>query len=196
MPDLRPYNVFISHAWSHSGEYYRLENLLNEAPLFEWKNYSVPQHDGFGNMSNEELEAELLGQIKPASVVVILAGMYINDSYWIQKEIDMAKAQGKPIIGIKPRGKERVPQIVTDAADGDIVGWNTQSIVDAIRKKSQYVGTLEKQNTENAKDDNNLWDILKAGAIVGGVIVAAVAIGQYLKSKKNQSPSNPPKNPW
>jgi len=61
--------------------------------------------------------------------------LYVSYSYWIQREIELAIDFGKPIIGVKPWGSERVPLKVRDAAD-EIVGWRTQSIVDAIRRHS------------------------------------------------------------
>jgi hypothetical protein len=39
----------------------------------------------------------------------------------------------KPIIGIKPWGRERVPNSVREAAD-KIVGWKSDGIVNAIRE--------------------------------------------------------------
>lgn len=45
MPNLRTYSIFISHAWRYSDDYNRLVKLLNEAPLFRWRNYSDPKHD-------------------------------------------------------------------------------------------------------------------------------------------------------
>ncbi len=41
----KTYNIFISHAWRYSEDYYRLVEMLNNAPYFKWRNYSVPQHD-------------------------------------------------------------------------------------------------------------------------------------------------------
>ena len=70
-----------------------------------------------------------------AHVVIILAGVYATYSKWIDIEIDLAKAgfsNPKPIIAIRPRGNERISERVRRAADR-IVGWNTESIVSAIR---------------------------------------------------------------
>jgi hypothetical protein len=72
----------------------------------------------------------------------------------MQQEIDMAVKLNKPIIGVMPYGSpripqavpkkgecgsrsqphesQRIPQAVQDVAD-EIVGWNTVSIVRAIR---------------------------------------------------------------
>lgn len=133
MPPLKTYDLFISHAWKYNDDYYRLVNLLNGAANFKWRNYSVPEHDKFGKMTKTELIAELDGQIKPVNAVLIIAGMYVNHSDWILKEIEIAQKYAKPIIGLIPRGAEVTPKVVKDAAK-EMVGWTTDSIVAAVRK--------------------------------------------------------------
>ena len=34
MPELKTYDLFLSHAWRYNDDYYRLEKMLKEAPLF------------------------------------------------------------------------------------------------------------------------------------------------------------------
>lgn len=133
MPSLRTYHIFISHAWQYNDDYYRLERILDKAPNFKWKNFSVPEHDALDTATDKELEQELYGQIRPVHIVIVLCGMYVNYRKWIQKEIDIALNLGKPIIGVKPWGQERIPKAVQDVAK-EIVGWNTDSIVSAIRR--------------------------------------------------------------
>lgn len=58
--------------------------------------------------------------------------MYVSYSEWIDYEIDTAVAYGKPIIGIKPWGQERIPTKVSNNAD-IMVGWNSDSLIRAIR---------------------------------------------------------------
>lgn len=139
MPNLKTYYIFISHAWKYNSEYYRLVEMLSNAPYFKWKNFSVPEHDPLLDPNDEHdretLLKELDEQIRPVHCVIILSGMYAHYSYWIRKEIEIAENYGKSIIGIKPWGQERVPVFVQEKADV-IVGWNTTSIVDAIRKFS------------------------------------------------------------
>ena len=133
MPLLREYRIFISHAWQYHSDYDRLIRLLNEAPNFRYRNYSVPRHDPLHVRSKEELKEELRQQIRPVQVVLILSGMYVDYSEWIQFEMDYAHQLEKPIIGIKPWGSERIPRPVQEKVV-EIVGWNTRSIVDAIRR--------------------------------------------------------------
>ncbi len=132
MPQLHRYRIFISHAWKYNAEYYWLMDRLDKAPNFLYANYSVPEHDPVDANNNSKLKEQLRRQIRPVEVVIILGGMYVAYSDWIQFEIDFAESLGKPILGIRPRGAERMPQAVQDAAD-EIVGWNTPTIVRAIR---------------------------------------------------------------
>ena len=133
MPELRNYRLFISHAWRYHDGYDRLIKFLDAALNFRYSNYSVPTSKKFEKMSNAELKDELRDQIRPTQCVLVLGGIYVSYSTWIQFEIDYAKQLAKPIIGIKPWGSERTPQAVTQAAN-IIVGWNTDSIVSAIRQ--------------------------------------------------------------
>lgn len=43
------YNLFISHSWAYSDQYDRLVSLLNAAPNFDYRNYSVPKDDPIHN---------------------------------------------------------------------------------------------------------------------------------------------------
>ena len=131
MPTLRIYNTFISHAWKYDDDYYRVERMLNESPNFEWKNLSVPRHDPILNA--DQLTKELHNQMRPADIFIILAGMYVAHSDWIQYEINFARRIGRPILGIRPWGNTVVPVVVQDGAD-EMVGWNSASIVSAIRR--------------------------------------------------------------
>ncbi len=128
------FNLFISHSWAYSDAYEKLIGLLNsKGGYFPYKNYSVPQNDPIHNAPNQALlYAAIENQIKPASVVLILAGVYSSYSKWINIEIKIAKQLGKPIVAIEPWGSEKTSNVVKEAAD-EIVKWNTDSIVNAIR---------------------------------------------------------------
>lgn len=133
MPELKDYRLFISHSWSYSDAYERLTNLLAKHTLFKWRNYSVPKDDPIHNAPNARLlEMAIERQMKPVNCVLILAGVYSSYSKWIQREIRIAKQLAKPIIAVEPWGAESTSVVVKDNAD-EIVGWNSDSIVDAVR---------------------------------------------------------------
>lgn len=132
MPTLRNYHVMISHSWDYSKQYETLKGWLDETPYFLWTDYSVPLTKPLTFKEKEELQNKLRNRISLCSCIIILSGMYVTYSEWIDFEIDAAVEMRKPIIGVKPWGNERIPKKVSDFAD-TIVGWNSDSIVNAVR---------------------------------------------------------------
>lgn len=128
-------NIFISHSWAYSDAYEKLIKLLEGRHYFAFKDYSVPSSDPLDTSKDKELESAITNQMRPCCCVLILAGVYATYSKWINKEIAIAKkgfSSPKPIIAIQPWAAEKTSATVKDVADL-IVGWNTESIVKAIR---------------------------------------------------------------
>lgn len=131
------YNLFISHSWEYSDAYEKLIELLDNKPYFSYNNHSVPKNDPIHNAPYDyQLYNAIKNKINGTHVILIMAGVYSSHSKWIDKEIKIAQEEfitAKPIIAIEPWGSQRTSQKVKDAAD-IIVGWNTDSIVSAIRE--------------------------------------------------------------
>ena len=131
------YNLFISHSWRYSDAYERLVALLKARPYFDFHDYSVPPDDPIHDAPNDTaLRKAIRDQMQLCHVVLVLAGVYATYSKWINIEIEIAKkgfTKSKPIVAIRPWGAEHTSRTVTAAAD-KIVGWNTESIVSAIRE--------------------------------------------------------------
>lgn len=133
------YNLFISHSWSYGDAYLKLCGLLDKAPYFSYKNYSVPKDDPLRISAKNDyyydlqLREKLEDKMKYASVVLILAGVYATYSDSIDMEISIANKLGKPIIAIEPWGSEKTSKIVKNSAHL-VVSWNTASIVNAIKE--------------------------------------------------------------
>ncbi|MCX8473489.1 MAG: TIR domain-containing protein, partial [Sediminibacterium sp.] len=99
----------------------------------DYYDHSVPINDPIHtNGTDEQLREAIDAKIRGTSCVVILAGVYSSYSKWIQKEIEIAKSYGKPIIAVEPWASEKTSQIVKDNAD-IIVKWQSKSVVDAIK---------------------------------------------------------------
>ena len=131
------YNLFISHSWAYSDAYEKLIKLLDNRGYFPYKDFSVPKNDPIHtNGTDKQLYDAIYNKIYSCHVVLIMAGVYSSYSKWIDKEIKIAKndfSVPKPIIAIEPWGSEKTSQIVKSNADL-IVGWNTESVVSAIRQ--------------------------------------------------------------
>lgn len=130
------YNIFISHSWTYDNHYETLIKKLRDYPYFDFRDYSVPKNDPIHNARNATaLKEAIRHQMRYASIVLIMAGVYSTYSKWINIEIDIAKNEftpSKSILAITPFGAERISTVVRDAATA-VVKWRTDSIVDAIR---------------------------------------------------------------
>lgn len=129
--ELKEYYIFISHSWEHKEHYEKVSSWLDEA--FHWHDYSVSVEKAFDVSKKSELKSKLKEKIKHCNCILIMAGMYDSYSEWIDFEIETAAEMGKTIIGVMPWGNERIPQIVTMYAT-EIVGWNSASVVEAVKK--------------------------------------------------------------
>ena len=113
--------------------------MLNGKSLFRYRNYSAPKEKPLALNNSKapktEVKAALDRKIKPVNAVLVLSGMYYNHREWMQYEIEKSVELGKPIIAIKPPGNSIIPKEIQETANA-IVGWNTESIVDAIRRYS------------------------------------------------------------
>lgn len=132
MPALREYHILISHSWDYSEHYKTVKQWLSNTGYFKWKDYSVPFESQLPVNSARELRERIRARISLCSCVIILSGMYVAYSDWIDFEIETAVEMGKPIIGVKPWGQERIPSKVQNNANA-MVGWNSDSIVEAVR---------------------------------------------------------------
>ena len=136
---MKTHNLFISHSWSYSDQYDRLVALLKSRSYFAFRNYSVPPDDPIHNAGTDaQLRRAIRNQMTRCHVVIVLAGVYASYSKWIDEEIDLAEdgfTNPKPILAVRPWAQERMSRRVQEAAD-IVVGWNTESVVTAIRELS------------------------------------------------------------
>ena len=133
---MKTYHLFISHSWAYSDQYNNLVNLLNQASSFAYQNRSIPKNDPVHTSTDRELSAAIHNYMESCGIVLVLAGVYASYSKWIDKEIKIAKSGWsvpKPILAIEPWDSEKTSAVVKNNAD-KIVGWNTNSIVSAIRE--------------------------------------------------------------
>lgn len=133
MPYLKNYHLLISHSWSYSGHYDTISTWLNESPYFSWSDYSVCCDNPLDTKTDSELKQRLTNKISNCSAIIVISGMYSSYSKWIDYEINEAIRFGKPIIGVRPWGAERVPLKIQNCATV-MVNWQSRSLIDAVRK--------------------------------------------------------------
>jgi hypothetical protein len=157
---LRPltptYKLFISHAWDYKDEYEGVVRLLNGDITFRWENLSIPFNEPIAtppllSKSYRHILRQIEEKIKQSDCMVVLAAMYVNHRGWIQSEIEAARDFGKPIVAVRPRGQERVPEVFNWLGVHGPVGWTTDSVISAIRAYASPRGTLPAPKIANLR---------------------------------------------
>lgn len=128
----KKYHIFISHSWQNSDALEGLRRLLNDRGYFNVEFEEVSEDEPINSTNAYYIKRRLAEKIGNSNVVIGLAGMYASHSEWMEWELDKAIELDIPIIGVIPRGQERISTTVSSRSVVD-VRWNTESIVDAIR---------------------------------------------------------------
>ena len=135
----RMYDVFITHAWRYHDDWTQVCALLDHAPGFKWRNFSLPWHDPAMDTNSEVgrkfIYDALETQIIPVNAVILLAGVYAVKSAqrWLDLEIEFARKHKKPIIGLPAIGSTEVPLPVGSSCD-KVAVWDSASLVRALQE--------------------------------------------------------------
>lgn len=132
-------SLFISHSWRYNEQYENLTNLLERRGYFSFRDYSVPKNDPIRIQGEKAYKKKLRegieNQMRFCDVVILIAGKYVTYSDSIQMELEIATEMGKPILAIRPYGASQTSSLAELYAN-EIVNWNADSIVEAIRRLS------------------------------------------------------------
>ncbi|EPJ3901824.1 TIR domain-containing protein [Proteus mirabilis] len=131
----KEHNIFISHAWDYTTDVEALRSLINARPYFNCTYSDVSKYEPINSFSAPYIKQRLKAKILNSHVMIGMAGIYASHSDWMKWELDTALANNIPIIGVVPRGATRISTIVSNRAI-DIVRWNTESIINAVRMHS------------------------------------------------------------
>lgn len=117
-------HFFASHSWTHRHHRERLHTILKPwARGIDFQDYSISRAHPLNTETDPELAGELRNIIRHMDALLIMAGMYANNSPWMQFEINVAFAFDVPIIPILANGQERVPRLPTRLATVQPVRW-------------------------------------------------------------------------
>ncbi len=128
----KEYKIFISHSWSYTEDLEALQKLLNARGYFNVTFLEATKKTPIDSENAAYVKTVLKARILQSDIVLALAGVYATHSDWMIWELETAKANNIPIVGVIPRGQERISTEVYSRSIVD-VKWNTESIVDAIR---------------------------------------------------------------
>lgn len=128
----KTYNVFISHSWAYVEDLKNLRNLLNNRGYFNVQFEEASPSEPINSENATYIKKRLTEKINNSDIVLGIAAIYASYSDWMEWELDTAIDNDIPIVGVIPRGQERISQVVASRSKVN-VNWNTESIVTAIK---------------------------------------------------------------
>ncbi len=146
MSESNPIRIFISHLFQEDMDYLRVFEFLESVDRFYYLNTSKPENmPAAGGM--EDMKNELIAQIKEAEAVVILAQHYVDNEDLIRFQLDVAEANEKPILAIRPFGGVVSSAEALVARVHEHLEWNERDIADAIKRQARL-------------EDTTRWDVI------------------------------------
>ena len=146
MSEDNPIRVFVTHNFVEDADYIRVFEFLEGVDRFFYLNCSkpenVPQTGGL-----EAIKDELIIQIKGAEAVIVLATHFIDNHDLVSYQMDVAEANDKPLIAIRPfGGVAETPDELADRVK-EHIEWNGRQIADALRRQARL-------------EDTARWDVI------------------------------------
>jgi hypothetical protein len=129
----KEYHIFISHSWSYPNDLENLRNLLRNRGYFNVEFEEASADEPINSANAAYIKQRLKQKIENSNILLGIAGIYASYSEWMVWELDKAIELGVPIVGVIPWEQERVSTMVSSRSKED-VRWNTESIVEAIRR--------------------------------------------------------------
>ena len=141
-----PIRVFVSHLFREDADYLRVFEFLESVDRFFYINVSkpenIPQSGGL-----DAIKDEFIAQIKLSEAAIILPEHFEENSDLVSYQMDVADANDKPIITIRPFGglKETPPDLANRAKEQ--IEWNNREIANALRRQARH-------------EDTARWDVI------------------------------------
>ncbi len=134
----KAHRLFISHSWTYNNAKDTMTRFLDKLGL-DYQSLYIPKKDPIHESGTDaQLLWAITQKIKRSSCLILLAGVFPYYDKWIEKEIEVAKLYGKPIIAIQPWSNDKTSEMVKSNANR-IVKWQGKSIVDAIKEIDRVV---------------------------------------------------------
>ena len=146
MSENNPIRVFVTHTFAETDDYLRVFEFLESMDNFFYLNVSKPE-DMPKTGGLVAIKDELIAQIKESEAVVVLSSLYIENTDLVRYEMDVAEANEKPTIAIRPfGGMGETPTDLVGRAN-EHIEWNDRQIVDALKRQARL-------------EDTSRWDVI------------------------------------
>lgn len=146
MSENNPIRIFVSHLFSEDPDYLRVFEFLESVDRFFYLNTSKPENIPAGG-GVEAMKDELIGQIKEAEAVIVLASHFTANANLVNYQIDVAEANGLPVLAIRPFGGVEPMPAKLEARALETLEWNDRDFADALRRHARL-------------EDTSRWDVI------------------------------------
>lgn len=136
MSEKNPIRVFATHSFDESDDYLRVFEFLESVDRFYYLNVSKPENiPTTGGLV--AIKDELIRQIKESEAVIVLSSLYEQKSDLVGFMMDVADANKKNMIAIRPFGGiTETPEAIVNRVK-ELVEWNDREIADAVRRQAR-----------------------------------------------------------
>ena len=151
MSEDNPIRVYVTHNFQESDDYHRVFEFLESMERFFYLNVSKPDNlPDSGGM--DAIKEEIINQIKECEAVIVPALFYAEQEELARFQMDVAEANNKPIIAIRPfGGMAETPKALADRAK-EHIEWNDREIVDALKRQARHEDTSRWETIEFTLD--------------------------------------------
>ena len=136
MSESNPIRVFATHSFEESDDYLRVFEYLESVDRFYYLNVSKPENiPTTGGL--QAIKGELIRQIKESEAVFVLPSVYEQKADLVQFMMDVADANHKNMIAIRPYGGiADTPEAIVSRAK-EHIEWNDREMADALRRQAR-----------------------------------------------------------
>lgn len=141
-----PIRVFATHTFEESDDYLRIFEFLESLDRFYYLNVSKPENIPMSG-GLQAIKDELIAQIKECEALFVLPSLYEEKRDLVRFMMDVADANKKNMIAIKPfGGVVETPKEIVERAK-EVIDWNDREMADALRRQARG-------------EDTSRWEVL------------------------------------
>lgn len=140
MSERNPIRLYAVHGWHRDEDYARLFEYIESAENFFYKVISDPGATLPGGEGAAARRSHIVDSLKDVECVVCPAGTWERFNEWARFTVERAKERDLPVVALEHFGPRNMDLRLKGHAD-EIVGWDSRSIVDAIRRQARHEDT-------------------------------------------------------
>lgn len=140
MSESNPIRLYVVHGWIVDDDYSRVIEYAETAENFYYLSLSKPDAPIPGGDGTAARRTAIVETLRNTECVVCSAGAWERYQDWARYTVERAKEMELPVVAIEHFGPREMDIRLKGHAD-EIVGWDSRSIVDAIRRQARHEDT-------------------------------------------------------